>query len=67
LTPNFATASKEVSIPLNKRDIEPRSKGMVKRKLLNRSKRLPTDSWRLHDEEFDELNKILRVYIERLK
>jgi hypothetical protein len=29
---------------------------MVKRKLLNRRKRPPTDDWRLNDEEFDDLN-----------
>jgi hypothetical protein len=34
-------------------DIEPRLKRMVKCKLLTRSKRPPTDGWRLNDEEFD--------------
>ena len=51
LTPNLGTISKEVSIPLDKRDVEPRLKRMVKRKLLNRSKRTPTDGWRLNDED----------------
>jgi hypothetical protein len=43
LTPNLGSVSKEVSIPLNKMDIEPRLKRMVKCKLLTRSKRPPTD------------------------
>jgi len=57
LTPNLGTVSKEVSILLNKGDIEPILKRMVKHKLLNRSKRRPIDGWRLNDEEFDELKK----------
>ena len=64
-TPNLGIVSKEVSIPLNKRGIEPRLKRMVKRKLLNRSKRPPIDGWRLNDEEFDELNKTYRFTLER--
>ena len=36
LTPNLGTVSKEVSIPLNERDVEPRLKRMVKYKLLDR-------------------------------
>ena len=54
LAPNLGTVSKEASIPLNIRDIEPRLKRMVKLKLSNRKKRPPTDDWRLNDEEFDE-------------
>jgi len=36
--------------------MEPRLKRMVKRHLLNLSKKLGTDGWRLNDEEFDEIN-----------
>jgi RIO-like serine/threonine protein kinase len=57
LTPNLRIVKKEVSIPLDKKDVEPRLKQMVKLKLLNRRKRPPTDGWRLNDEEFDKLNK----------
>jgi len=42
-TPNLGSVSKEVSIPLNKRDMEPILKQMAKRKLFYRSKRPPTD------------------------
>ncbi len=56
LTLNLGIVSKEVSIPLNKRNIETRLKQMAKRKLLNRSKRPPSDGWRLNDKKFDELN-----------
>ena len=64
LTPNLGTFSKEVSIPLNKRAIEPRLKRIVKRKLLNRSKRPPSDGWRRNDEVFDELNKTYSFTLE---
>ncbi len=64
MIPNFETVRKEVSIPLNKRDIEPRLKRMVKRKLLNRSKRPPTNGWRLNNDEFDELTKTYMFTLE---
>jgi len=62
--PSFRTVSKEASIPSIKRDVEPRSKQMVKLKLLNHSKRPPTDGWKINDAEFDELNKIYRFTLE---
>jgi hypothetical protein len=65
LTLNLGIVRKEVSISLNKRDIEPRLKRMVKRKLFNRSKRPPTYGWRLIDEEFDELNTTYRFTLYR--
>ena len=37
---------------------------MVKRKLLNRSKRPPTDGWRLNDEEVDKVNKTYKFTLE---
>ena len=46
-------------------DIEPRLKRIVKRKLLNRSKRPPTNGCRLHDVEFNESNKTYRFTLER--
>jgi len=36
----------------------------VKRKLLSRSKRPPTDGWRLYDKEFDELHSIYNFALE---
>jgi len=64
LTPNLGTIDKEVSISLNKRYIERRLKRMMKRKLLNRSKRPPTECWRLNDEKFDQVNKTYRLTLE---
>ena len=60
----MGTVCKEVSIPLNKTDAEPRLKRRAKRKLLNRSKRPPNEGWRLNDEKFDELNKAYRFTME---
>jgi hypothetical protein len=65
LTPNLGYVSKEVSIPLNKRDIEPRLKRMLKRKLLNHSKRPPTDGWRLNEKN-RRIKSNLQVYIGRM-
>jgi len=42
----LGTIGKEVSIALNKKDVESRLKRMAKRKLLNCSKRPPTDGER---------------------
>ena len=57
LTSNLGIVSKDVSIPLNKRDIEPRLNRIVKSRLSIRSKRPPSDGLILKDEEFIELNK----------
>ncbi len=45
-------------------NVESRVKRIVKRKLASRSKRPPTDGWRLNDIEFDQLNTLYRFIVE---
>ncbi len=45
-------------------DVESRVKGIVKRKLASRSKRPPTDGWRLNDTKFDQLHTLYRFTME---
>ena len=39
-------------------------KRIVKRKLASRSKRPPTDGWRLNDTEFNELHAVYKFTVE---
>ena len=51
-------------VPYSRKTVESRVKRNIKRKLLSRSKRPPTDGWRLNDKEFDELHKIYKFTAE---
>ncbi len=46
--------------PHSRMNIQSRVKRNVKRKLLIRSKKSPTDGWRLNDKEFDDLHIIYK-------
>ena len=54
LSPYLGAVGKEV--PHSQKNVESGVKHNTKRKLLSRSKRPPTDGWRLNDKEFDELH-----------
>ncbi len=45
-------------------NVESRVKRIVKRKLASRSKRPPTDGWRLNDTEFDKLHILYKIAVE---
>ena len=45
-------------------NVESRVKRIVKLKLASRSKRPPTDGWRLDDTEFDQLYTLYRFIVE---
>ena len=44
--------------------VKPKVKRIVKRRLTNRSKRPPTDGWRLNDTEFNELHAVYKFTVE---
>jgi hypothetical protein len=48
----------------SRKNVKSRVNRNVKPRLLNRSKRLPTDGWRLNDKEFDELHNIYKFSVE---
>ncbi len=48
----------------SRKNVESRVKRNVKRILLSRSTRPPTDGWRLNDTEFDELHSIYKFTME---
>jgi len=54
LSPSLGAVGKEV--PHSRKNVESRVKRNIKRNFLCRSKRPPTDGWRLNDKEFDELH-----------
>ncbi len=45
-------------------NVESRVKRIVKRNLASRSKRPPTDGWRLNDTEFDQLHTLYIFIVE---
>jgi hypothetical protein len=62
LSPSLGAADKEV--PHSRKNIESRVKRNIKRKLLSRSKKPPTNGWRLNDNEFDKLRSIYKFTVE---
>ena len=48
----------------SRKNAESRGQRNVKRKPLSRSKRPPTDGWRLNDKEFDDLHSIYKFTVE---
>jgi len=61
-SPCLRAVGKEV--PHSRKNVECRVKRNTKRKLLSRSKRPPTNGWRLNDKEFDELHRIYKFTME---
>ena len=51
-------------VPHSRKTIESRVKRNIKRKLLSRSKKPPTNGWRLNDNEFDKLRSIYKFTVE---
>jgi hypothetical protein len=62
-SPNLGIVG-EKSIVYLRKSVESRVKQNVKRKLISRSKRPPTDKWRLNDREFNELRDRYKFTLE---
>ena len=58
----LSRAGEEVS--QSEKLVKPKVKRIVKRKLTNRSKRPPTDGWRLNDTEFNKLHAVYKFTVE---
>jgi hypothetical protein len=50
-------------VPHSRKHAESRVKRNIKRKFLSRSKRPPTDGWRLNDKEFEKLHNIYKFTV----
>jgi hypothetical protein len=61
-SPYLEAVGKEASH--SRKNVESRVKRNIKRKFLSRSKKPPTDGWRLSDKEFDGLHRIYRFTLE---
>jgi len=62
LIPSLGAVGKNA--PHSRKNFESRVKRNIKRKLLSRSKKPPTDGWRSNDKEFDELHNIYKFTVE---
>ncbi len=54
---------RHVTPPFDK-SVDPRVKRLKTQRLLNRTKNLPTNGWRLNDVEFDKLNNLYNFTVE---
>ena len=62
LSPSLGTVGR--GAPHSRKNVESRVKRNIKRKLLSRTKRPPTDGWRLNDKEFNEFHSIYKFIVE---
>jgi hypothetical protein len=62
LSPCLGAVSEKVSH--SRKNFESKRKRDIKQKFLSRSKRPPTDGWRLSDKKFDELHIIHKFTVE---
>ena len=59
-----AVVEKDEEVSHSRKNVESKRKQDVKRKLLSRRERPPSEGWRLSDKEFDKLHRIYKFTVE---